>query len=115
MQLGASNGRPYAEYEIQYRLSGTLSTPRPTLVVIVSSQISGSPVLADFAPWFDREYERQFVRMVAGENDPANTYDMQDEFFVPFAGFHQVEAPGPNLRIFVRRDAAVSQPATQVR
>ena len=114
-QLGASNGLPYAEYENQYRLSRTLSTPRPTLVVIVSSQISGSPSLADFAPWFDREYEQQFVRMVAGENDPANTYDMQDEFFMPLAGFHQVDAPGPNLRIFVRRDAAVSQPATRGR
>jgi len=103
-QLGAPNGRPYAQYEIQYRLSDALSPSRSTVVVIVSSQISGSPNLADFAPWFEREYELQFTRLVAGENDPANVYDLQDEFFVPFAGFHQVQAPGPNLRIFVRRD-----------
>ena len=36
--------------------------------------------------------------------DPRNRYDLQDEFYLPFAGFHQVDRPGPNLKVYVRRE-----------
>ncbi len=34
---------------------------------------------------------------------PADVYDRQDEFYVPFAGFEGTSRPGPNLAVYVRR------------
>jgi hypothetical protein len=36
----------------------------------------------------------------------ANVYDVQDAFFVPFAGFRHVERPGPNFVVYKHQDAA---------
>jgi hypothetical protein len=105
LQLGQTNGHVYIHYEPDYVLSEIPTTFRPTLVVLVSSPIA-SPDLDSIAPWVKREYDLQFVQQVVAEDDPANTYDRQDEFFVPLDGFHQIERPGPNLRVYVRRDAA---------
>jgi hypothetical protein len=33
-------------------------------------------------------------------------YDLQDAFFMPVSGFHEVRRPGPTIRIYRRRDAA---------
>jgi 4-amino-4-deoxy-L-arabinose transferase-like glycosyltransferase len=107
-QVGPSNGHVYVDYENRYVLSNAISAERPTLVIIVSSPLPGSPNLARLAPLLDREYDLQFAQMVAGEDDGANTYDRQDEFYLPLAGFHRVERPGPNLRIYVRRDARIN-------
>jgi 4-amino-4-deoxy-L-arabinose transferase-like glycosyltransferase len=106
-QFGPSNGHVYIYYETAYLLSDATTTPRPTLIIVVSSPL-GSPGLESVAPWLEREYDLQFVQQVVAEDDPANTYDRQDEFFVPLAGFHQVERPGPNVRIYVRRGAATT-------
>lgn len=103
-QLGPPSGHLYIFYETTYLLTDTTSTPRPTLVVVVSSPL-GSPGLESVSPWLEREYDLQFVQQVVPEDDPANIYDRQDEFFVPLAGFHQIERPGPNVRIYVRRGA----------
>ena len=106
-QLGQSNGHVYIDYEIEYALSDVTAAARPTLVIVVSSPLD-SPNVATVAPWLEREYDLQFTKSVVAENDPENTYDRQDEFFVPYAGFHEVERPGPNLRIYVRRGSAAS-------
>ena len=106
-QLGQSNGHVYIDYEIDYALTNVTAEARPTLVIVVSSPLD-SPSIASVAPWLEREYDLQFTQTVVAENDPANTYDRQDEFFVPYAGFHEVERPGPNLRIYVRRGSVAS-------
>src|SRR6185295_4457896 len=80
-QLGQSNGHVYIYYETDYRLTEISSPVRPTLVVVVSSPL-GLPGL-DVAPWLEREYDLQFAEKVVAEDDRANTYDWQDEFFVP--------------------------------
>ncbi len=38
-------------------------------------------------------------------NAPA-VYDLQDAFYVPFAGFAGIARPGPNLSIWERTDVA---------
>ena len=58
-----------------------------------------------------REYDLQFAQQVVSEDDGANIYDRQDEFFVPLSGFHDIERPGPNLHIYVRRDDVAGTPA----
>ncbi|HEX2456160.1 MAG TPA: glycosyltransferase family 39 protein [Vicinamibacterales bacterium] len=114
-QLGAMSGHVYIDYERRYVLSDTLSSSRPALIIIITSPISGTPDLTHARSWLEREYDLRFVRQVVAENDEANTYDRQDEFFVPLGGFHRVDAPGPNIRIFVRRDRSASLPETNVR
>ena len=108
-QIGAPTGHVYVEGEPGYVLSDLRSATRPAVVVVVSSPITGSPDLTGAAPWLDREYELQFARIVVGEDDRANVYDLQDEFYLPLAGFHRIKAPGPNVRVFVRRDSSVDR------
>jgi 4-amino-4-deoxy-L-arabinose transferase-like glycosyltransferase len=36
-------------------------------------------------------------------NARGNVYDRQDEFYLPLAGFHRIERPGPSLTIFARQ------------
>jgi hypothetical protein len=76
---------------------------RPTAASTCTSPFTDLPALSSIAPWIETEYDLAFVQTVVAEDDRANIYDRQDEFFQPFAGFHPVERPGPNLRIFVRR------------
>ena len=48
------------------------------------------------------DYTLGFASEVAPP-DRRNVYDLQDEFYLPLAGFHRVERPGPNLKVYVRR------------
>jgi hypothetical protein len=109
LQLGQSNGHAYISYETDYVLTQVPSSDRPAMVILVSSPLF-APDLDSVAPWVRREYDLKYARRVVDENDPANTYDRQDELFVPIAGFHRIERPGPNLRIYVRRDLALADP-----
>jgi hypothetical protein len=102
-QWGQPNAQVYADYEITYRLSSIIRTERPTLVAIASGPTNPLPDLHEFLPFLEREYDLAFVADVVPEHDPANVYDLQDEFFLPLTGFRGIERPGPNLRIFVRR------------
>jgi len=38
-----------------------------------------------------------------GGGSAAGIYDRQDAFFLPIAGFRDVERPGPDVRIYRRR------------
>jgi hypothetical protein len=114
LQLGQTNGHVYIYYEPRYVLSEVPSAFRPTLVVLVSSPLA-SPHLDSIAPWVKREYELQFAEQVVSEDDGTNIYDRQDEFFVPLSGFHDIERPGPNLHIYVRRDDVAGTAARRPR
>ena len=39
---------------------------------------------------------------VVDVTEPANSYDQQDLFYLPFAGFKGVQRPGPNIYIYAR-------------
>lgn len=104
-QLGLSSGysgHVYIHYETTYRLSEITTTTKPALIIVVSPPF-GSARVDTISPWLEREYELQFVQEVVVEEDRANIYDRQDEFYVPLAGFHRIVRPGPNVRIYVRR------------
>ncbi len=45
-------------------------------------------------------YERLTVIRAFEPAETRNLYDRQDAFFLPFAGFHGVRRPGPNLVIY---------------
>ena len=78
---------------------------RPDLIIVQSSPLVPAPrELLRIESMLATEYELGFNRNGVG-NDPANVYDWQDEFFLPMAGFRGIERPGPNFKIYIRRDA----------
>jgi hypothetical protein len=75
---------------------------RPDLVVVQSAPELDAPELGDLSEILESDYTVGFSSNVAAP-DPRNVYDLQDEFYLPLAGFHSVERPGPNLTIYIRR------------
>lgn len=91
--------------EVPYVLSTQLSRAgtRPAVVIVQSSPLRPPPDdMADVQAVLDADYTKAFTqRVVTG--DRANVYDLQDEFYLPLAGFRGIERPGPNLDVFVRK------------
>jgi hypothetical protein len=75
---------------------------KPDIVVVQSSPLTAESALGDMEQVLNTEYTLGFVSEVAAP-DPRNVYDLQDEFYLPFAGFHRIDRPGPNLKVYVRR------------
>ena len=52
------------------------------------------------------EKEYVLVQEVRGTRGTPGSavYDLQDAFFLPIAGFAEVERPGPTVKIYRRRD-----------
>ena len=61
-----------------------------------------APALGDMEHVLNTDYTLEFASEVAAP-DPRNVYDLQDEFYLPFAGFQRIDRPGPNLKVYVRR------------
>jgi hypothetical protein len=99
---GGAYGSAYAADESRYAAATLDSHSRPTLVVVAASPLPGRPDLAGTETILASDYDLAFTAS-AGGSDPRNTYDRQDAFYVPVAGFHGIERPGPDLQVFVRR------------
>ena len=109
-QTGPRVGHLYLGEDRRYALVEMSSrAARPDLVVVQSSPVTAPPELGDMGPVLKADYSLEYSRHVAPD-DPRNVYDRQDEFYMPFAGFH-VERPGPNLDIYVRRTLSWTPPA----
>jgi len=96
---------PYEGASIPYMLSLELprSGPRPDIVVVLSSPLRPAPDdIADVMRVVDADYTLAFGEHVVTP-DPANVYDLQDEFFLPLTGFKRIEWPGPNVDVYVRK------------
>ncbi len=77
--------------------------PRPDAVVVQASPIDGpTPLPDDIGQWL-AAYQVVHVIHAFDPQARGNTYDRQDEFYLPLDGFHAIERPGPNLTIYVRR------------
>lgn len=75
----------------------------PEWIVVHQSPLPYSHVPGEVARRLRTDYMLvHFVRAV-DPNDSHNVYDVQDAFFVPFAGFTHVMRPGPNIFIYRRR------------
>jgi hypothetical protein len=51
----------------------------------------------------DSCYQLQVTFKAGDFANPRNVYDPLDAFFLPFDGFHQISRPGPNIKIYKRR------------
>ena len=105
-QLGPMSARLFLQYEpnVPYpSVDDFRGDTRPDIVVVPASPVIEAPDLGGMDQVLRTEYALAFTRDDMDAGDPRNLYDRQDEFYLPFAGFHQIQRPGPNLRLYVRR------------
>jgi hypothetical protein len=105
-QLGPESARLFLHdpSEVKYETFDFLREGmRPDIVVVPSSPVIETPDLGGMDKVLATEYALAFARDDVDAGDPRNVYDRQDEFYLPFAGFHGIKRPGPNLRVYVRR------------
>jgi hypothetical protein len=109
-QIGRDGGHVFLHdpNEVSYTtIEFSREGPRPDIVIVQSSPIAPTPALGDMEHVLNTDYTLEFASEAAAP-DPHNVYDLQDEFYLPFAGFQGIDRPGPNLKVYVRRRARSS-------
>lgn len=105
VQIGPKGGQVFRHDSNEVRYT-TIEFSReglqPDIVVVQSSPLTAEDPLGDMEHVLSTDYTLGFASEVAAP-DPRNVYDLQDEFYLPLAGFQRIERPGPNLKIYVRR------------
>ncbi len=104
-QIGEAGGHVFLhdDSEVRYTtVEFSRESLRPEIVILQSSPLMAAPELGDMEHVLTTDYILGFASEVAVP-DPHNVYDLQDEFYLPFAGFQRIERPGPNLKIYIRR------------
>ena len=107
-QIGSPSGHVFLHdiNEPKYlRMSVRNRRNRPDLIIVQSSPlVPVAQELPRIEGFLATDYELGFNRNGVG-SDPANVYDWQDGFFLPLTGFRDIERPGPNFKIYIRRGA----------
>ena len=75
----------------------------PDWIVVQESPLPYAHVSPTVAAKLRHDYALEYALRVVDLNEPRNVYDVQDAFFLPFAGFEKVRRPGPNILIYRRR------------
>jgi 4-amino-4-deoxy-L-arabinose transferase-like glycosyltransferase len=86
-----------------FTLNGRPATGRPDWILVQESPLPSTT--QDVVKGFlkeDYELAWQFTALSLGDD---RVYDLQDAFFVPFAGFRGVRRPGPNFTLYKRSTA----------
>lgn len=87
----------------EFRADAAPTGTRPDLIVIQQSTLAYSRVSKALLEIVASDYSK--AGEVVGTTDAARpVYDNDDAFYVPLAGFSGVLRPGPDIRIYVRRD-----------
>jgi 4-amino-4-deoxy-L-arabinose transferase-like glycosyltransferase len=111
-QIGTEPGHVFLHDANEVRYVDVRLFPRgrvePDVVIVQSSPLMRRPPnLARIEQILAAAYELRFAQNITA-GDPGNVYDWQDEFYLPLTGFTGIERPGPNLRVYVRRDISPS-------
>jgi hypothetical protein len=104
-QIGPEGGHLFLHdsNEVRYTtIEFSRESLQPDIVVVQSSPLMAAPALGDMDHVLSTDYTLGFASEVAAP-DPHNVYDLQDEFYLPLAGFRRIDRPGPNLKVYVRR------------
>jgi len=86
-----------------FRVKGQPAIGRPDWILLQESPLPSST--QDIVKEFLKEDYQVAWQFTAFARDPARMYDLQDAFFVPYAGFEGVERPGPNFTLYRRAGA----------
>jgi hypothetical protein len=104
-QIGREGGHVFLHdpNEVSYTtIEFSREDPQPDIVVVQSAPWMAAPALGEMEHVLNTDYTLEYASEVAAP-DPRNVYDLQDEFYLPFAGFQRIDRPGPNLKVYVRR------------
>jgi hypothetical protein len=73
----------------------------PDVIVVQESPLPYSYVLPQMAADLRWHYHLVQTFRAGDIAEHGNVYDLQDAFFLPYAGFRDVVRPGPNLFVYV--------------
>jgi len=109
IQLGPESAHLFIEPDPE--LSGHFVDRSPAngelaadVVIVPDSELFESPPSAEFSTTLSSGPFVVAADFVAAAPSPRRVYDWQDEFYIPLSGFDGVSRPGPNYKIYVRRD-----------
>jgi uncharacterized membrane protein len=78
---------------------------RPRYIITASSPLfTRNEFSGGIQQLLDESYRLAKSFHATGLDQKDNFFDRQDAFYLPFAGFHDVERPGPNIDIYERAD-----------
>lgn len=80
--------------------------------IILYSSPLGRDVAPSVAALVSERYELAEVVKGSGSATQGNEFDLQDAFFVPYAGFRDVVRPGPDIRIYRKRPGGAARGLT---
>ncbi len=79
--------------------------PLPDWIILHESPL-GRYVAPSVSTLVRRQYELLEYVKGSGSVNAGNVFDLQDAFYVPYAGFRDVARPGPDIRIYRNRASA---------
>ncbi|MGE0451579.1 MAG: ArnT family glycosyltransferase [Vicinamibacterales bacterium] len=91
----------------------------PDWIVVQRSALPYSHIPDPVEAALPKQYSLAQVIRAGDVRHPANVYDIQDAFYMPYGGFRNIRRPGPNFEIYQRRpemvppDAAAEPPPTR--
>jgi len=92
-------------------ISGTGTTVVPDWIVVPISPLRVYTIAPeDIGTIANRDYTRALTIAATHGPEPAEWFDQQDLFFMPFSTFTMRDRPGPEIQIFRRRPAADGHP-----
>jgi hypothetical protein len=87
----------------QFVEKGRAFSEMPDWMIVQRSALPYSHTPDALGDMLHREYDLAHVIQAANLRDARNVYDIQDAFYLPYGGFHDIARPGPNLEIYKRR------------
>ena len=88
---------------LRFVARGPSDDTQPAWIIMQDSPLPFSVPQPDAVAWLAQGYD--LVHVISGHSAGPAIYDMQDAFFVPYAGFSGTTHPGPNFAVYRRRTA----------
>jgi len=100
--------RSYNLERDEFNFMGIPTGDSPDFVIVDRSALKRfdriDRVLPDLEHRLDRDYVLVKEFIACDPDEPRNRYDQTDAFYLPYAGFHDVTRPGPNLYVYAKKD-----------
>jgi hypothetical protein len=104
-QIRAYEEWTYDPQSRKFAFGDEIRHDRPRYIITASSPLSTRNEIPAGIGSLLKEYYRLAKSFhVTGLDREDNFFDQQDAFYLPFAGFHDVQGPGPNIDIYERAD-----------
>jgi len=104
--LGEYDEWTYEEKSGKFLFDGRIMDSLPQYIILRESPLRAyDRIPRGIAEVLNRYYSLRESFRAIDTNDKRNWFDQQDAFYLPFAGFSNVQRPGPNIYIYERKDS----------